>query len=196
MRAEDLAETFRGAFRRTFLRETAREPETPMLLWPKTVTRLAGSEALIRRGRYGVIQCASGAFERLRLRVLPTVVTIDEACWWGPLARRFDARDRCRLFYNQPLGHGRFLALKYAISGRACTLRTFQSALATLEAIAAIKQIDAIVCQVWNARLTPRVMGRFGWTQHTSDPRGRHFIKRFCAETSQNSALRTERAER
>jgi len=161
-----------------------------VLLWPQTITQLDANATLIRRARYGVIESTAGGFRRLRLRVTPTIVTIDSARLWGPLIHRLDPRDRCRLYYNQPLGHDRFLALKYGVSGRGCALETIQSALEALEAIAAIKQIDAIVCQVWNARLTERVMNRFGWERHTADQRGRHYIKRFYGDYPQSPALK------
>ena len=153
-----------------------------MILWPRTITDLSANVALVRRARYGVIECVEGEFRSLRLRCWPTVVASDEVRLWGPLRRRFDGRDRCRLFYNQPLGHGSFLALSYALSGRACRLATLVRALTALDEIAAIKRSDAIVMHAWNPRLTARNLARYGWAPHTADPRGRHFVKRFYGE--------------
>lgn len=166
-----------------------------MILWPRIVTDLNADAALVRRARYGVIECVDGEFRRLRLRCWPTVVASDEVRLWGPLRRRFDSRDRCRLFYNQPLGHASFLALSYALSGRGCRLRTLVRALETLDEIAAIKRSDAIVMHAWNPRLTARNLARYGWAPHTADPRGRHFIKRFYGDYCTPPTARRERAE-
>jgi hypothetical protein len=165
-----------------------------MLLWPQTISDLAAGAARVRAARYGVIECAGGEFRRLWLRPWPALVSIDEVRIWGPLRRRFDSRDRCRLYYKQPLGHGDYLALQYAISGRGCTLATCLRALATLDAIARIKQADAIVCQAWNPRLSARVMARHGWSRHTSDRGGRNYIKRFYGEYPANAILTSQTA--
>ncbi len=166
-----------------------------MILWPRKITDLTANVALVRRARYGVIECVDGEFFSLRLRCWPTVVASDEVRLWGPLRRHFDARDRCRLFYNQPLGQASFLALSYALSGRGCRLATLVKALAMLDEIAAIKRTDAIVMQAWNPRLTARNLARYGWAPHTADPRGRHFIKRFYGEDPPSIVAQDEPAQ-
>ncbi len=155
-----------------------------MLPWPKKIIDPKAEADLVRKARHGVIICSSGELPRLVARPWPRPTTIDMACLWGPLWHRFDARDRCWIYYKQPLFHNRFLAIEYAVSGHGATLATLGRALAMLDTIAEIKECDAIVCQIWNRRLTPRAMARHGWSRHTSDRHGRNYIKRFYGDYS------------
>ncbi len=88
-------------------------------------------------------------------------------------------RDRCLLYFNQPLGHQKFLVLKYVLTSRGSSYRTFHQAITTLDRIAQIKQSDAIVTEVYNQRLSDRLMRRLGWEPHCPERRGHHYIKRF-----------------
>jgi hypothetical protein len=83
------------------------------------------------------------------------------------------------LFYNQPRNCPNFLALKFAISARATTLATATCALRALDAIAYIKQTDAILCDAANFRLSPRMLARYGWEAHAPSRWHRNYIKRF-----------------
>ncbi len=157
-----------------------------------TVTLLADDASLIRRARYGVIECANGQLRRLRLRPWPTFVSVDEVLLWGRLAHHFTRGDRCRIYYNQPLGSSNYLALKYALSSRDCTLRTMLRALAVLDQVAWLKQSDAIVCDAWNQRVSGRSMARYGWESHLRDNWHRHYIKRFYGKYPQHARLAEE----
>ena len=48
-----------------------------------------------------------------------------------------------------------------------------------LNEIARIKRSDAILCDAWNSRMSPRVLHRWGWEPHTSSRWHRNYIKRF-----------------
>jgi hypothetical protein len=72
-----------------------------------------------------------------------------------------------------------FLALKYIVTTFGTSFRTFRAALAALDMIAEIKQIDAIVCDAANVRLSDRVMARLGWEPHKPQRWHRNFIRRF-----------------
>jgi hypothetical protein len=150
-----------------------------MALLGTTVTDLAADAKRVRDARYGVIECAGGQFIRLRLRPWPTLVSVDEVLFWGRLSHHFTRGDRCRVFYNQPLGSSNYLALKYALSSRDCTLPTMLRALAMLDQVAWLKQSDAIVCDAWNRRVSDRSMARYGWEAHLQGSWHRHYIKRF-----------------
>ena len=128
-------------------------------------------------GRYGVIEVEQGQFQRIILRPWPKFVSLWESLGWGEYLHRHRPGDRCRLFYNQPRGSERYLALKYIHSQRGTSLRSFQTALSILDQIAQIKRSDALVCEAANLRLTERFMRRYGWERHTSSPR--NYIKRF-----------------
>lgn len=128
-------------------------------------------------GRYGVIEVEQGQLKRITLRPWPRIVTIWESLGWGEYSHRNRRGDRCRLYYNQPRGSNRYLALKYIHSQRGTSLRSFQKALSVLDHIAEMKRTDALVCEAANLRLNLRVMQRYGWEQHTNSPR--NYIKRF-----------------
>ena len=104
---------------------------------------------------------------------LPEIVPLD------PRYHPSGESDRCRLYYNQPLQIPNFLALKYIVSTSGTSYATFRAALQVLDAIAALKQTDAIVCDAGNLRLTDRVMRRFGWEPHKPQRWHRNYIRRF-----------------
>jgi hypothetical protein len=141
------------------------------------ITDLDRQRAELIAGRYGVIDVVNGKLAKITLRPWPKIVSLWESLGWGEYLHRQRPGDRCRLFYNQPRGSERFLALKYFISTRGTSLRSFQTALNILDEVARIKRSDAIVCEAANLRLNERIMRRYGWEQHTSMPR--NYIKRF-----------------
>ncbi len=159
-----------------------------MPLWT-TVYDLSEGRDLLARGRYGVIEASAGRLHGIELRPLPKMISWPEV--W-PVRLKFHARgpvDRCRLYYNQPLGIPNFLALKYIVSTERTSYATFRAALAALDVVAAIKHTDAIVCDAANIRLSDRLMERWGWEPHKPQRWHRNFIRRFygnypvaCAE--------------
>ncbi len=138
----------------------------------------AGRER-IRAARYGVIETANGELRTLGLRKWPKLLAMPELMPLGPRYHRRGAADRCLLYYNQPRRMPNFLALKYIVTTGGTSYRTFRAALTTLDAIAELKQIDAIVCDAANMRLSDRVMARLGWEQHKPQRWHRNFIRRF-----------------
>jgi len=72
-----------------------------------------------------------------------------------------------------------FLALRYMVSTPRTSYRTFRTALVLLDRIAELKQIDAMVCDAANARLSDRLMARFGWEAHKPSRWHRNYIRRF-----------------
>lgn len=153
-----------------------------MFQFPK-ITNLEAQRAELIAGRYGVIEVLNGHFQQITLRPWPKIVSLWESLGWGEYLHRRRPGDRCRLFYNQPRGSDSYLALKYIVSTRGTTVRSFQTALAILDEVARLKRSDALVCQAANLRLSERFMRRYGWEQHTAN--ARNFIKRFYGEYSQ-----------
>lgn len=138
----------------------------------------AGREAL-RGRRHGVIEVVGGQLNSIHLWPWPKLVSLPEL--W-PQGSRYHARgeaDRCLLYFNQPWRAPSFLALKYIVSTEGTSYRTFRSALAVLDAIATIKQSDAIVCDAINMRLSERLMARFGWEPLQPRRWHRNYIRRF-----------------
>jgi hypothetical protein len=148
----------------------------------QTVSDLHSQRDLLRRRRFGVIEMQAGRFSRIALRPLPKLVSDWESRWMGARYHRRAVGDRCWLYYNQPLGHSNFLAIKYMISARDCTFATARAAMTVLEEIARLKGSDAALCDVSNQRISARLLAREGWEQHCLASPRRHFIKRYYGD--------------
>ena len=138
----------------------------------------AGREQLVRR-RYGVIETVGGKLRAIQLRPWPTLLSLPEILPVGPRYHGRGDSDRCRLYYNQPLGSSNFLALKYVVSTPGTSYATFRAALTVLDAIAELKRTDAIVCDASNLRISDRLLARLGWEAHKPERWHRNFIRRF-----------------
>jgi hypothetical protein len=148
--------------------------------WPiETISDLGAGCERIRAHRYGVIETANGELQAVHLRPWPKLLAAPELLPLGPKYHQRGEADRCLLYYNQPRRMPNFLALKYIVSTHGTSYRTFRAALIALDAIAEIKQIDAIVCDAANMRLSDRVMARLGWEPHKPQRWHRNFIRRF-----------------
>jgi hypothetical protein len=139
-----------------------------------TITDFAAGSAEIARRPYGVIEMADGELFAVRLRPWPKL--------FSSPGRASARGDRCWLYYNQPRSCPNFLALKYVVSSRDCTLATFRGSLVVLDEIARLKRSWAIVCHVANLRISDRLLARWGWERHLQSSRRRHYIKRFYGE--------------
>ena len=137
-----------------------------------------GQRELVRRARYGVIETADERLAGIQLRRRPRRASPFDLLLGRTLHQRRRA-NRCRLYYNQPVGHDDFLALKFTVSGRGTSFATFRAALWVLDEIARIKGSHAIVCDVANRRISDRLLARWGWEAHLPSRWHRHFIKRF-----------------
>ena len=145
----------------------------------ESIRRFDDHVRLIEKRRYGLIEIRDGRFYAIHFRPWPKVITALEVRTIGRWRHHHLHRDRCLLYFNQPLRHQNFLALKYVLTSRGSSYQTFYQAIATLDRIARIKQSDAIVTEVYNQRLSDRLMRRLGWEPHCPEQRGRHYIKRF-----------------
>lgn len=148
----------------------------------ETITDFDDGRARLRARRYGVIETVGGRLRAVHLRPWPKLITLPEVLPLGPRYHAAGAADRCLLYYNQPWRVPNFLALKYIVSTAGTSYRTFRAALLVLDAIAELKQTDAIVCDAANIRLTDRVMARLGWEPHKPQRWHRNFIRRFYGE--------------
>ncbi len=152
-----------------------------MPLW-ETVVDLDAQAQVVRRRRYGVIEAIDGRVTSVRFRPLPKRVTLPEALVWGPWRHRRWQSDCCRLYFNQPRQFPNFLSLPYLFSGNRTCLATIYAALAALDEVARIKRSDAILADVQNYRISPRLLARQGWEPHKPRRWSRHYIKRFYGE--------------
>ena len=145
----------------------------------QTVHDLRTQAEILCRRSYGVIVIEDGCLHAIHLRPWPRIIAVSDL--WG-IEHLFDRRttgDYCRLYYNQPCRHRRFLALKYIVSSHGATFRTVRSSLVILDEIARLKGTDAIVAEVRNLRISERLLQRWGWESHVPTSRRRHYIKRF-----------------
>jgi hypothetical protein len=155
--------------------------------WFKSVYDVGSAAGQIERRRYGVIEVNAGQFTAIHFRPWPKIISTIEASWLGGWQHGRRRRDQCLLYYNQPIGHDSYLALKYVVSSFGTSYRTFRQTLAVLDEVARIKQTDAIVADVTNQRISDRLLSRQGWEPHLPDSNRRHFIKRFYGRYSAES---------
>ena len=146
--------------------------------WPEA-RDLQQDAALLRTRHYGMIEVVDGQLHRIVLRPWPKLVSLPEVWWLGANYHAHQTGDRCRLYYNQPRGCPTFLALKYMVSSHGASFASFRLAVRTLDAIAALKRSDAIVCEATNLRISERLLARWGWERHCLQSSRRHYIKRF-----------------
>ena len=159
-------------------------------MFSRTITDLADSAETLRAGRYGVIETVAGRLVKVTLRPLPLLLSWREIVPVGPRWRPGGPVDRCRLYYCQPRGHEGFLALRYVCSTPGTSYATLVAALRTLDAIAAIKGSDALVCDAANRRISDRFLARMGWEPHARQRLRRNYIRRFYGDYPQ-AALRS-----
>ena len=118
----------------------------------------ASDQQTLRRRPYGVIEVIDARLVAIHLKPLPKMISSVEASWAGGWGKKRDQPNRVQLFYNQPIGHRNFLALKYVVSTIETRWRSVAVALSVLDWIAMLKQSDALVCELSNSRLSPRLM--------------------------------------
>lgn len=145
----------------------------------QSVVSLRDSAELLRDRAYGVIEMVDEQLHGVHLRPWPKVISVAEVWWHARRYHRKAAGNRCLLYYNQPWGFRSFLTLKYVVSSRQTTLKTFRGALLVLDEIARLKRSDAALCEATNLRISDRLLKRWGWEPHVPDSPRRHFIKRF-----------------
>jgi hypothetical protein len=150
-----------------------------MMPFVETIYDFDAGRERARARRYGVIEIVGGSLRAIHLRPWPKLFSWAEL--W-PAVARYHARgaaDRCLLFYNQPRRQPSFLALKFVVSTAGTSYRTFRASLVVLDAIAKLKQVDAIVCDAANLRITDRLLARLGWEPHKPQRWHRNYIRRF-----------------
>lgn len=145
----------------------------------ETVTDLQEGTEVLRRRRYGVIEAVAGRFHRVRLRPFAKFTSLPEILLVGQWYHHRQLGDRCLLYFNQPRRFRRFLAVKYVVSARGTSYRTFRRALEALDEIARLKGTDSLLCEVSNWRISRQMMVRWGWQPHCPSRWRRHYIKRF-----------------
>ena len=145
----------------------------------ETITNFATNRDAVARRRYGMIETAGGRLVRIVLSPWPKAISWPELWPVGPRFHGSGPADRCRLYYNQPRRLPNFLALKYMVTTHGTSYATFCKALEVLDAVAELKQTDAMVCDASNARISDRLMRRFGWESHKPQRWHRNYIRRF-----------------
>lgn len=154
-----------------------------MFNWFDSETDLTDPLRKIFSRAYGTIVVQQQSFQSIRFKPWPKLISYHGVQHQEKQKHQADnSDDTCLLYYNQPFFHKNFLALKYIISHRGTSFRTFRLAVRILDEVARIKRSDALVCEVTNQRISDRLLTRWGWEEHLQESRGRHFIKRFYGE--------------
>lgn len=141
------------------------------------VTQVTCQAELLRQRGSGVIETRAGRLQAVYGRWWPHAGNLLQMQW--DLLLRQLPQDRCELYYHAPLGAPGYLTIDYVRSGPGTSVSTLYAAALVLDAIAALRQSQAIVCHVTNSRISDRWLRRWGWEQHCLHWKGRHFIKRF-----------------
>ena len=145
----------------------------------ETVTDLAAGADVVRARSYGMIEARQGRFARLVYRPWPRRVTWLGARVVGEWRRRFAPGDVCRLYFNRPRRFPQFLSVAFVLSGREASFATFRAAVTALDEVARLVGSDALLCDASNARISDRLLARWGWEPHAPSAWHRNFIKRF-----------------
>ena len=151
----------------------------------ETVADVEADLAVIKNRAYGVIEVCDQEFSAIQMRPFPKLISVAEIKWsnlWKKQSFVPTYKDRVLLYYNQPVLHRNFLALKYFVSDYKSTLASIAISLSVLDYIAMVKRTDAIVTEITNNRIKDRHLKHFGWQEHLQNKRGRHWIKRFYGE--------------
>ena len=159
----------------------------------KTVKDVEADCQVLKNRAYGVIEVCDQEFEAIHMRPYPKLVSLAEVKWsnlWKKQLFAKTSKDRVLLYYNQPILHRNFLALKYFVSDYKSTLATIAVSLSVLDYIAMVKRTDAIVTEITNDRIKDRHLQHFGWEEHQQNQRGRHWIKRFYGQYPESFLFR------
>lgn len=152
------------------------------MAWFATVEELASGRDTLRRRRYGIIEVRDGQLARVRLRPFPRTVTWVEAWWRRQMRRAKSHGDCCKIFYSQPLFHSNYLSLNYVESNPGTSLASLRMTALVLDYIARLKRSDAILADVSNAKISDRLLRRWGWEPLRVGRWHRLFIKRFYGD--------------
>ncbi len=153
----------------------------------ESIRRFDGNLSQIIKRSYGVIEIRNGQLHAIHFRPWPKIISTIEVYWLGNWTHRRLKSDRCLLYFNQPQGHREFLTLKYIVTSKSTSYRSFYQATVILDQIARIKNSDAIVTDVINRRISDRLLQRLGWTKHCLKRPGRPYIKRFYGQYPDNT---------
>ena len=139
----------------------------------------------IKSRPYGMIEIQDEKMVSIQFRPWPKLISAVEVAWIGGWKHRRDKRNRCVLYYNQPIAHRNFLTLAYVQSTLGTSYASFRKSLVILDHIAMIKGSDALLCEATDQRISDRLLRRLGWERHMEASRKRHWIKRFYGDYQQ-----------
>jgi hypothetical protein len=136
------------------------------------------------RQRYGLIETARDQLVKVQFRPWPKLISAAEVAWIGGWKHERALNKRCRLYFNQPLGHSNYLTIPYIESTFGSSFRNLHLAMKVLDLVVMQKRCDAILCELSNERISDRLMVRWGWERHLLESPKRHWIKRFYGDYS------------
>ena len=141
-----------------------------------SVASVEGNVDRIRMWSYGELELSDGKL----LRIYPR--------WWPRIASQWESfqdsyirnlsADFCRVYYAFPRRAPGFMSVLYARSGPKTQYKTLYRAVTVTDAIARLRNSDAIVCQTISPHASERLMNRWGYVRHAFVLGDNHFIKR------------------
>ncbi len=147
-----------------------------------SITQLQENEDKIRARAYGMIEVENGRLQAIHFRPWPKLISAVEAAWIGGWKHKREQKNRCVLYYNQPIAHRNFLTLAYIESTLGTSFASICKSLLALEHVAMIKGSDALLCEATNRRISDRMFRRWGWEPHLVGSKKRQWIKRFYGD--------------
>ena len=129
--------------------------------------------------RHGMIAAEHGQVRAIDVRRFGRSASWLGIALVGSRLHRRAQGDRCYVYFTQPRSCPDYLSLTYVWSSGDCSLSTLRAAMAALDQVAEIKRSQAIVCDVWNWRISDRLLRRAGWEAHCPMRWHRNHIKRF-----------------
>lgn len=151
-------------------------------MWFDPVNNLVAGQHRLRQARCGMIEAADGRLARIVLRPWAKLVSRVGLQTVGRWTHSRWPGDRLRLYYHQPRRMPNYLAVSYVISAAQTCWATVHCALSTLDELARLKQIDALLCEVSNRRISRRLLEREGWEPLRPDDGNRLYVRRFYGQ--------------
>ena len=154
-------------------------------------TELSLDRDRLQACRHGMIAAEGGRVRAIHVRRFGRSASWLGIALVGSRLHRRRKGDRCYVYFTQPRSCPDYLSLTYVWSTGDCSLRTLRAAMAALDTVAQIKRSQAIVCDVWNWRISDRLLKRAGWEAHCTMRWHRNHIKRFYGQYPARPVLST-----
>ena len=133
----------------------------------------------VRARRHGMIEVAAGRLVRVRAATVDAAGDAAGDRDAGPLEAPLASRRLLPGLLHSAEGHAELLGGDVRCFWPGDDADQHPGASVILDEIAQLRRADALVCDLGNARISDRLLTRWGWTSLNPGQRRRLFIKRF-----------------